>query len=194
MKGLTLMLLVANLANIVRQPKPILGVNLLLSGIVFFMIDYKRVRHAFSENAGWRPGILEHFEILAPLTHPPVNKSAYVAFSGPCISNTRKTYKADIHQSNSKYSKDYRNNIQTHSHFSFGPGSPLKVSDLFKNGKLFSVFSYLQDPYTSRWKSHQTLSVMNVQELYVGRIQIISKYYLIFPLVKYELVKMGNYL
>ena len=37
---------------IVRQPKPILGVNLFLSGIVFFMIDYKRVRHAFSENAG----------------------------------------------------------------------------------------------------------------------------------------------
>ena len=37
---------------IVRQPKPVLGVNLLLSGIVFFMIDYKRVRHAFSENAG----------------------------------------------------------------------------------------------------------------------------------------------
>ena len=37
---------------IVRQPKPILGVNLFLSGIVFFMIDYKKVRHAFSENAG----------------------------------------------------------------------------------------------------------------------------------------------
>ena len=51
----------------------------------FFMINYKRVRHAFSENAGWHPSILEHFEILAPLTHPPVNKSAYVAFSGPSI-------------------------------------------------------------------------------------------------------------
>ena len=51
----------------------------------FFMIDYKKVRHAFSENAGWHPSILEHFEILAPLTHPPGNKSAYVAFSGPCI-------------------------------------------------------------------------------------------------------------
>ena len=41
-----------NTNGIVRQPKPVLGVNLLLSGIVFFMIDYKRVRHAFSENAG----------------------------------------------------------------------------------------------------------------------------------------------
>ena len=38
--------------DIVRQPKPILRVNLFLSGIVFFMIDYKKVRHAFSENAG----------------------------------------------------------------------------------------------------------------------------------------------
>ena len=37
---------------VVRQPKQILGVNLFLSGIVFFMIDYKRVRHAFSEDAG----------------------------------------------------------------------------------------------------------------------------------------------
>ena len=127
-------------AILVRQPKPILGVNLFLSGIVFFMIDYKRVRHAFSENAGWHPSILEHFEILAPLTHPPVNKSAYIAFSGPYISKTRKTHKADIHQPNSKYSKDFRNNIQTHSHFSNGPSSPLKVSDLFKNDKLFSVF------------------------------------------------------
>ena len=36
----------------VRQPKPIFGVNLVLSGIDFFMINYKRVRHAFSENAG----------------------------------------------------------------------------------------------------------------------------------------------
>ena len=41
-----------SLGLLVRQPKPVLGVNLLLSGIVFFMIDYKRVRHAFSENAG----------------------------------------------------------------------------------------------------------------------------------------------
>ena len=41
-----------HMSLIVRQPKPVLGVNLLLSGIVFFMVDYKRVRHAFSENAG----------------------------------------------------------------------------------------------------------------------------------------------
>ena len=31
-------------------------------------------------------GILEHFEISASLTHPPVNKSAYVSFSGPFVS------------------------------------------------------------------------------------------------------------
>ena len=55
-----------------------------------FMIDYKRVMHPFSENAGWHPDICEDFEILASLTHPPVDKiwrkSAYVAFPGPYIS------------------------------------------------------------------------------------------------------------
>ena len=86
---------------------------------------------------------------------------------------TGKTYKADIHQSNSKYSKDFTNNIQTHSHFSNGPGSPLKVSDLSKIGKPFSFFSFFQDPYTSRWKSRTTLLVIYVQEFYVRRIHII---------------------
>ena len=38
------------------------------------MIDYKRVRHAFPENAGGHPDIPEHFEILVSLTHPPVDK------------------------------------------------------------------------------------------------------------------------
>ena len=83
------------------------------------------------------PSILEHFEILAPLTHPPVNKISICHMFRPLYFKTRKTYKADIYQPNSKYSKDFRNNIQTHSHLSNGLGSPLKVSDLFKNGKLF---------------------------------------------------------
>ena len=111
------------------------------------MIDYDRVRHAFSENARRHPGILEHFEILASLIHPLWTKYEQISLcriSRALYFKIGKTYKADIHQSNSKYSRDFKNNIQTHSHFSNGPGSPLKVSDLFKIGKLFSFFRFFR--------------------------------------------------
>ena len=79
-------------------------------------------------------------EEFGPSIPPPCEQISICRIFRPLYFKTRKTYKADIYQPNSKYSKDFRNNIQTHSHFSNGLGSPLKVSDLFKNGKLFSVF------------------------------------------------------
>ena len=47
-----------------------LYVNLVLSSVVFSMINHNIEGHAFSENTGWHPSILEHFEILASPTHP----------------------------------------------------------------------------------------------------------------------------
>ena len=80
------------------------------------------------------------FYSIGPSNPPPCEQISICRIFRPLYIKTRKTYKADIYQPNSKYSKDFRNNIQTHSHISNGLGSPLKVSDLFKNGKLFSVF------------------------------------------------------
>ena len=62
--------------------------------------------------------------------------------------------------------------MNTHSYFSNGPGSPLKVSNLYKNGILLSVFCIFRTLISQDGKVAQPCLSLSEQEFYVGRMEI----------------------
>ena len=121
------------------------------------MFDYRRVRHAFSENARRHPGILEHFEILASLNHRLWTKNEQISqcriFRHLYFKN-EKTYnlKADVHQSTSEYSKNFT--IIFKHIFQMGRGDLWKLAICLEMANFLAFFVFLGRLYLKIEKLH----------------------------------------
>ena len=92
-----------------------------------------------------------------PLLPTPCGQISLCCIFRPLYFKTGKTYKADIHQSNSKNSKDFINNIHTHFQFSNGPGWPLKAICL-KPVHFLAFFVFLGPLYLKMEMLHNPVS------------------------------------